>query len=98
MEKNCQVFERNTVLVRGEGLTGHEIDGEILLLQPESETFFGLDEVGASIWEFLRVPRTVDQYEVDFQTCRDDIIPFLEKLCESGLVKIALKETRAKSD
>ena len=106
MEKNCQVFERNTVLVRGEGLTGHEIDGEILLLQPESETFFGLDEVGASIWEFLRVPRTVDQlcsllveeYEVDFQTCRDDIIPFLEKLCESGLVKIALKEPRAKSD
>lgn len=100
------MLKADTFLVRGGGLTGHEIDGEILLLEPESETFYGLDEVGASIWGLLGTPQTVDQlclalmeeYEVDFQTCWDDLTPFLEQLLDSGLIKVALEETRAKSD
>ena len=106
LEESSPVLRAETLLVRGSGLTGHEIDGEVLLLEPESETFFGLDEVGASIWGLLETPKSVKQlclslmeeYEVDFQTCRDDLTPFLEQLLESGLVKTALEESRDKSD
>lgn len=100
------MLEADTLLVRGSGLTGHEIDGEILLLEPRSETFFGLDEVAASIWQRLETPTTVHQlclsltqeYDVEYQACLDDIAPFLVQLLDSGLIKIASKESLAESE
>ena len=73
-----------------------EVDGVMVLLDMESENYFGLDEVGTSIWqamqekEILRevLDALLEQYEVEEEMLENDLIDFVGKLVESGLVKV----------
>lgn len=73
-----------------------EIDGEMVLLDMESENYFGLDEVGTSIWQAMQEKESLqevfevlmEQYEVEEEVLQKDLSDFVEKLLESGLVKV----------
>ena len=73
-----------------------EVDGEMVLLDMESENYFGLDEVGTSIWQAMQDKETLkevfevllEQYEVEAEVLENDLSSFVEKLVESGLVKV----------
>ena len=77
-------------------LISTEIDGETILLDIESENYFGFDSVGSDIWRLLKKGKTLQQvydsllemYEVDPKMLRTDLLEFVDKLAESGLVKI----------
>lgn len=77
-----------------------EVDGEMVLLDMESENYFGLDEVGTVIWqaiqekEFLQevIEMLLEQYEVTPEVLEKDLMVFVENLQKNGLVKLeALK-------
>jgi hypothetical protein len=38
-----------------------EVSGEMVLLDPRSGVYFGLDPVGTLVWQELASPRTVDE-------------------------------------
>jgi hypothetical protein len=71
-----------------------ELGDEVVILDLESSSYLGLDEVAAAIWNLLAEPRTVDEleeyllatYDVDRAKLREDLDPFLEQLIERGLV------------
>ena len=73
-----------------------EVDGEMVLLDMESENYFGLDEVGTAIWQAMQEKETLkevfevllDQYEVEADMLENDLSDFVGKLVESGLVKV----------
>ena len=73
-----------------------EVDGEMVLLDMESENYFGLDEVGTAIWQAMQEKETLkevfevllDQYEVEADMLENDLSDFVSKLVESGLVKV----------
>ena len=73
-----------------------EVDGEMVLLDMESENYFGLDEVGTSIWLAMQDKETLkevfevllEQYEVEADMLENDLSDFVGKLEESGLVKV----------
>jgi len=73
-----------------------EVDGEMVLLDMESENYFGLDEVGTSIWQAMQENETLkevlaellEQYEVEEEMLQNDLFAFVGKLEESGLVKV----------
>jgi len=73
-----------------------EVDGEMVLLDMESENYFGLDEVGTAIWQAMQEKETLkevfdlllEQYEVEEEVLERDLSDFLGKLLESGLVRI----------
>ena len=73
-----------------------EVDGEMVLLDMESENYFGLDEVGTSIWQAMQEKETLqevfevllDQYEVEPEMLEHDLSDFVGKLLESGLVEV----------
>jgi len=73
-----------------------EVDGEMVLLDMNSENYFGLDEVGTSIWQAMQEKENLkevfeillEQYEVEEDILKNDLITFVEKLEESGLVKV----------
>ena len=75
------------------------IEGEMVLLDLESESYFGLDEVGARCWELLerhgelKVAYTslLQEYEVDSQRLRADLLQLVSDLEQAGLV---VSETR----
>lgn len=77
------------------GIVSTVVDGEVTILDPRSGVYFGLEEVGASVWRALEAaPIGVDglvavvtrEFEVDDATCRPDIETLLRELSDRGLV------------
>lgn len=81
---------------REEPLTA-SVDGEIVMLDAEQGEYFALGAVGSRIWELLEEPRTLDEvcralqyeFEVDPQTCREEVARFMRDLHEAQLVELA---------
>jgi hypothetical protein len=72
-----------------------EVSGETVLLDLESESYFGLDEIGTRIWVLLNEGKSVSQmvdvlleeYEVERATLEGDVDELLGELAEAGLIK-----------
>ena len=62
----------------------------------ESENYFGLDEVGTSMWQAIQNKENLqevldvllEQYEVEEEVLKKDLVFFVEKLQKSGLIEI----------
>ena len=73
-----------------------EVGGETVLLDLQSESYFGLDEVGTRIWQLLQqngdlqsiFETILDEYDVEEEQLRRDLEELVEKLLEAGLVSI----------
>lgn len=83
-------------VVVSEGVLVRELEGESVLLNLNSECYFGLDEVGTDMWRALTTSESVEaahqkllaQYEVDTERLRQDLNELIEKLVEQGLIEI----------
>jgi len=73
------------------------IPGETVILDPTSGRYFGLDGVGARVWELLQEPTSLAlliatvtaEYEVDPATCERDLRALVTDLDAKGLVVVA---------
>jgi hypothetical protein len=83
------------VVRRGGALTA-PVDEELVMLDPDQSRYYGLNEVGASIWGLLERPCTVEEicgkltadYRVNPDVCREQVSGFLERLADAGLVDV----------
>lgn len=74
-----------------------ELNGETTILNVRSGDYYGLDEVGASVWRIINQPHTIAEiikaitleYDVDAAQCEGDLIGVLSKLAAHGLVEIS---------
>lgn len=72
------------------------IPGEAVILDPTSGRYFGLDGVGARVWDLLQAQTTlaslvgaiVDEYAIDEATCERDLRALLVDLQERGLIVV----------
>jgi hypothetical protein len=72
------------------------LDKEAVLLNLETERYFGLDEIGTRMWQLLTAEPSVefayqkllDEYDVDAATLRENLVELLEKLTKNGLLKL----------
>ncbi len=70
-----------------------EMDGESVVLNLESATYFGLDEVGTRIWQLIEehgaLVTVFDQmrreYEVAPERLEQDLLGLVDQLVEKGL-------------
>ena len=46
-------IDKDTMIVRSDGPVGTSIPGETVILDPAKGVYFGLDGVGARVWELL---------------------------------------------
>ncbi len=71
-----------------------ELEGESVLLNIETETYFGLDDVGTRMWNRLIESPSIQlacdallsEYEVAPETLKKDLTNLLEGLFEQGLL------------
>ncbi len=74
-----------------------QVEGESVLLDLESERYFGLDEVGTRMWTRLTESDSIqaayeallNEYEVEGEQLRGHLVELIEKLVENGLVEVA---------
>ena len=84
----------STILRRREGLMTADMNGSAVMMDIMTGKYYNLGEVGGRIWELLEEPMTVAalvqkltaEYDVSAERCRADLLPFLAKLVERGLV------------
>ena len=73
-----------------------ELDGEAVLLNLESERYFGLDDVGTRVWQHLLEHRRLErvceemqkEFDVDESRLRADILQLVEELIDAGIVTV----------
>ena len=71
-----------------------EVGEEIVILDLAGGSYFGLDPVGARIWELMSEGRTLgeicatmlEEYEVTAEQLQGDVIKLAGELAERGLV------------
>ena len=73
-----------------------DLEGEAVLLNIQTGRYFGLNEVGTSIWALISEPRTVadliealrKEYKVASGMLNKDVMSFLESMEERSLIKV----------
>jgi len=81
---------------RAEDVVATELDGNILLLSPQSWRYLEFDKTGSAIWALLDTPRTLPSlvealtvmFEVDEATCAADTKSFLDEMNAEGVVRL----------
>lgn len=89
-------IQRDQTFTVPEEVLFQEVSGEIVLLDLASEKYFGLDEIGARIWQLLHSGSSVgevldqlqEEYDVAPETLASDVSELLENLSEAGLIKV----------
>ena len=78
-------------------VVSREVGGETVLLDLASGTYFGLDEIGAQIWQVLEdggspaqaCEAVLGNYDVERDVLERDTLALLGQLVERGLISAA---------
>lgn len=87
---------KNMTVRLADGVLFQELDGEAVLLSARSGQYYGLNELGARIWQGLASGNSMagllsgitSEYEVGEGRLIDDVARFLDSLEQAGLVKV----------
>ena len=74
-----------------------EIDDELVMMNVDTGGYFGLNPVATQVWAQLKEPKSLDaliqvlqqEYEVDTEQCRSDVLPLLEQMRDAGLLQVS---------
>lgn len=89
-------LSESSVVRRSNNHVATDMAGETVVLDMKSGMYYGMDQVGASIWNLLAEPRSLreireavmEEYEVDADSCDRDVAAFLTSMETAGLVEI----------
>jgi hypothetical protein len=80
-----------------------EIDSEAVILDLESGVYYGLNETGNQIWQWLQQPKTeseiialvLEEYDVTPEQGAKDVKALLEEMIEAKIITLAEDEKTA---
>ena len=72
------------------------VDREAVLLNIETEQYFGLDETGTRMWQLVTGSPNIDaafqeltaEFDVDPEVLRSNLMELLSRLVDSGLLRV----------
>jgi hypothetical protein len=72
-----------------------DLAGEAAILGLKNGVYYGLDPVGARIWNLIQTPvlvsavrdAIVQEYDVEAERCERDLVELLHKLTAEGLIE-----------
>jgi len=78
-----------------EDVLAQELEGETVLLDLASDSFFGLDAVSTRVWNLLQdgadegqiVDALLEEFEVGREVLEGDVAELLNQLEQSGLIR-----------
>ncbi len=87
----------DTVVVASKEQASCRLEDEVAIVQLKAGVYYGLDPIGARIWELIATPRRVRdvrdallrEYEVDSARCEADLLALLRTMAEAGLLEVS---------
>ncbi len=91
----------DSVVVVSKEQISTDLVGEVAILHLKRGVYYGLNEVGARVWNLIQTPRTVmevqdhliAEYGVKPERCKGDLHVLLHQLMAEQLVQIKEKKT-----
>ncbi len=89
-------MDLNQTITLSPDVISQEVSGETVLLDLESENYFGLDEVGTRIWQLIKesgdlntlYSTLLEEYEVSAEQLQQDLDALLGKIEKLGLITL----------
>jgi len=86
----------NQNIILSPEVISQEVSGETVLLDLESENYFGLDEVGTRIWQLIKETNDLaaiyqtllKEYDVSEERLQQDLDTLLGEISQLGLVTL----------
>ena len=86
----------NQTITLSPDVISQEVSGETVLLDLESENYFGLDEVGTRIWQLIKETNDLEaifntllaEYDVSEERLLGDLDALLGEIAGLGMVKL----------
>ena len=86
----------SSIIVVSKDQMASDIGGETVILGLTGGRYYGLDPVGARVWQLIQKPTTVaevartmvSEYEVDPERCLSDLLALLRNMVDAGLVEV----------
>lgn len=88
-------LSRSSTIVVSKDVVSCDLGGETAMLDMKEGVYYGLNEMGTIIWEFIQEPVTLqeivdnilEEYEVDEETCFADLVELIEQMVENKLIE-----------
>jgi hypothetical protein len=85
-----------SILVVSKDQMASDVAGETVILGLTAGRYYGLDAVGARVWQIIQTPTSfsdvrrtiVSEYDVEPERCEADLLALLQKMADAGLVEI----------
>ncbi|MCI0354667.1 MAG: PqqD family protein [Acidobacteria bacterium] len=89
-------LSRNTTVVAVSDQVSCTLEDEAVVLHLGKGTYYGLNPVGATVWNALQQPKTVGElveivtgeFEVEAGRCEGDLLELLANLQNAGLIEV----------
>ena len=83
-----------SIVTRNDSIPATELDGELMMMSVDSGEYYAINEIGSSVWGLIEEPKSVselcsqlrEQFEVDADECIADVLEFLAKATELGII------------
>lgn len=87
---------RNTTVVAVNDQVSCTLEDEAVVLHLGKGMYFGLNPVGATVWNAVQQPKTVaelvaivtGEFDVDAGRCENDLVALLDQLEDAGLIEV----------
>lgn len=90
------MIEETSIVVSAQKKRYSHLNKDVVILDLQTEEYYGLNHVGATIWKLIQEPKTVrdirelmlSKYNVESKQCDRDLKVFLEKLEAQKLIEV----------
>jgi hypothetical protein len=94
-DKRANISDTSTVVAVQDQVSTN-LEEEAVILNLQDGVYYGLNDLGARIWNLLQEPRTVrkirdillQEYEVEPERCQQDLLQLLGELAAKGLITV----------
>jgi len=88
----------NSIVVASREQVSADLSGEAVILNLKNGVYYGLDAIGAQIWELLQEPRVVsdireallEEYDVAPERCERELLALLFELAAEELIEVSI--------
>jgi len=89
-------IRRDSIVTATNSQVSTALGKETVILHFEKGAYFGLNEVGSTIWSRLQHPHTVQElcdavlaeYDVEPERCFQDVVALLKRMHGEGLIEV----------
>jgi hypothetical protein len=97
MSSQLLEFSPTAIVTATQNQLSSELGDEAVILNLDSGTYYGLNEVGARVWELVQQPRSfselhqalLEEYDVHSDACKQDLVEVLLDLQRANLVEVS---------